>query len=178
MRKVLFILGQLHDEDIEWMISVGSKKTHAAGEVMIEANRQVGYLYFVLSGTFSIKMPSGASIATLQKGEILGEMSFIEASPPVVSVVAIEKASVLAIPHEAIRERMDENPAFASRMYRAIALFLSDRLRKTMGQLGYGKVEEDDSSAPLKEDELDMEVLGHLHLAGERFERILKKMGA
>lgn len=178
MRKVLFILGQLQDEDIEWMISVGSKKAMQAGTVMIEANRPVGYLYFVLSGTFAIKMPGGASIATLQKGEILGEMSFVEASPPVVSVVAVENASVLSIPHDAIRERMDDNPAFAARMYRAIALFLSDRLRKTMGQLGYGKAEEMDSHEPLKEDELDMEVLGHLHLAGERFERILKKMGA
>lgn len=178
MRKVLFILGQLHDEDIEWMCTAGHKKSFTKGQVMIEANQPVGNLYFVLSGTFSVDIPGKAAIATLQQGEILGEMSFVEAAPPVVSVSASEHSSVLAVPHAAIRERMEESPYFAARIYRAIALFLSDRLRKTMGQLGYGKVDEREANEPLKEDELDFEVLEHLHLAGERFERILKRMGA
>ena len=52
-------------------------------------------------------------------------------------------------------------------------VLLADRLRNTVGQLGYGAAREEDR-ADL--DELDEGLLDTVHLAGARFERILKRL--
>ena len=62
---------------------------------------------------------------------------------------------------------MAENPEFRSNFYYALALFLSNRLRKTTDQLGYGNPEE--------EDLIDMNVLDGVANAGPRFGQILHR---
>ena len=57
----------------------------------------------------------------------------------------------------------------------AIATFLSDRLRATVGQLGYGQVQALDEQT-IDTDELDENVLDNIHLAGDRFERMLHRL--
>ena len=177
MRKVLYILGQLHDDDIEWMTEAGYNENVAAKDTIIKAGLKSENLFIILSGSFEV-LAGDSQIAVLQNGEILGEMSFVESAPPDVHVRAIEDSFVLRIPHQATHNRMDECPAFAARMYRAIAMFLSGRLRKTITSMGYGpdQLELDDYD-PMEEDELDLELLDSLELAGERFQRIIKKLG-
>jgi CRP-like cAMP-binding protein len=104
-------------------------------------------------------------------------MSFIDASPPASTVTALEPSTVLAIPKAKLLAQLDRDVAFAARFYRAIATFLSDRLRAMVGRLGYG----DGSAQTLDENtryagELDDTVLDTVHLAGDRFDRILKRL--
>lgn len=35
MRKVLFIMGQLNDRDIEWMALIGRQRVFASGDTLI-----------------------------------------------------------------------------------------------------------------------------------------------
>ncbi|HNV69139.1 MAG TPA: hypothetical protein PKO06_05530, partial [Candidatus Ozemobacteraceae bacterium] len=77
-------------------------------------------------------------------------------------------------------KRLKSDSEFAARFYKALALFLADRMRNTIRHLGYGKLSDEparDEDA-LDLDELDIEVLDNVHLAGARFERILKKLMA
>ena len=62
---------------------------------------------------------------------------------------------------------MEQNTRFRADFYYAIALFLSDRLRKTTGQLGYGDQEDVDL--------IDSNVLEGVAQAGSRFGQIIKK---
>jgi hypothetical protein len=64
---------------------------------------------------------------------------------------------------------------FAAHFYKAIAIFLSDRLRKTIKHLGYGEPMALDDDA-LQPDELDENVLDNIYLAGGRFDRMLKTL--
>jgi CRP-like cAMP-binding protein len=45
--------------------------------------------------------------------------------------VAVETTEMLAIPRKLILARFDQEPVFAARFYRALAVFLSERLRET-----------------------------------------------
>jgi CRP-like cAMP-binding protein len=177
VRKVLYLLGQLSDLDVEWLIARGVKQQVPAGAVLIEQGRPVSAVFLVLAGTLTVSFRGLGSgpFVRLGCGEVVGEMSFIDARPPSATVTAAEDALVLAVPRAELTRKLEQDPAFAARFYRAIALFLSARLRATVARLGYctGQVPDDDSAAA---DELDPNVLDSIHLAGSRFDRVLERL--
>lgn len=71
--------------------------------------------------------------------------------------------------------KLERDVGFASRFYHALAVFLSDRLRSTVSRLGFGRDTGLDEAAEY-EDELDPLILDTVHLAGSRFDRILKRL--
>jgi len=178
MRKVLFILGQLSDEDVEWMISKGEKKSVSRGTILIQEGKPIDSIYIVLEGSLSVFLGAGRKreIAKLGSGEILGEMSFIDAGPPAASVKALENAVVFSIHKTDLAAKLEADKGFAARFYRALATFLSDRLRGTVRHLGYGETA--DVEEEMDDDELDPNVLDNIHLAGSRFDRMLKRLMA
>lgn len=172
MKRVLFFLGQLNDRDVEWMIDNGSKLDLPVGYKLITKDESIDSLYIVLSGQLSVYTDKNNrdSIAKLETGEIVGEMSFFEARPPSVSVIVTKPSVVYQISRNIINTRMATNPEFRSNFYYALALFLSNRLRKTTDQLGYGNPEE--------EDLIDTNVLDGVAQAGSRFGQILHRFSA
>lgn len=170
MKRVLFILGQLSDTDIEWMINNGSKHTIDQGEYLVEQGMSIDSLHIILSGGLKIfnKDNPDLTITRIGAGEIIGEMSFVDARPPSVSVIATEQSDVYSISLDHMKRRMEVDTRFAARFYYSIALFLSERLRKTTSRLGYG-IPEDEI------DEVNTNVLNEVAQAGARFGRILNK---
>ncbi len=180
MRKVLFLLGQVNDQDIEWLVEVGSKRVLPAGEILIHEGRPFDAVFIVLDGTLAVEVAAlgGKEINRLGCGEIVGEMSFVDSRPPSATVRAIQSSTVFAVPRTDLAERLDSEPAFAARFYRAICLFLSDRLRSSVALMGYEGGRDMDMDVEY-EDELDPGVLDNIHLAGSRFDAMLKRlMGA
>lgn len=145
--------------------------------MLIREGNPINALYIVLDGHFSVSIGDAdhTEIARLGAGEILGEMSFIDSHPPAATVTAQENALVLSIPQQVLFEKLKQDTGFASRFYRALAVFLSDRLRGTVSRLGYNKDVGLDEHAEY-EDELDMAVLDNVSRAGVRFKRILQQM--
>ena len=178
MRKALYILGQLSDLDIEWMIDYGRRIAVPAGHTLIKQGQPVEDLYVTLAGAFSVidERMDGHELARLGSGEIIGEMSFIDALPPSATVRAAEAGTVLALPRALLQGKLDQDPSFAARFYRAIAIFLSDRLRTTVSRLGYGDPGAVIEEGVAQEDELDLNVLDTVHLAGARFDHLLKRL--
>jgi CRP/FNR family transcriptional regulator, cyclic AMP receptor protein len=176
MRKVLFILGELTDVDVDWMLRVGQKKGVPRGTVLIEEGRSIDTVYIVLHGMLSAYLArrDKKELARLGAGEIVGELSFIDARPPVATVEAVHDSVVLSIPVRELNSRLDKDAAFAARFYRALAVFLSSRLRRTVERLGYGEETSAEEEAAM--DELDEKVLDRVHLAGARFDRMLKRL--
>ncbi|WP_300687757.1 cyclic nucleotide-binding domain-containing protein [Chryseobacterium sp.] len=169
MKRVLFFLGQLNDRDVEWMIHNGSKLELPVGYTLIKKGESIDSLFIVLSGQLSVYADNshGESVAKLEAGEIVGEMSFLESRPPSVSVVVTKSSVVYQISRDTISKRMAANPEFRSNFYYALALFLSNRLRKTTDQLGYGNPEE--------EDLIETNILDGVAQAGSRFGQILHR---
>jgi bacteriocin-type transport-associated protein len=177
MRKVLFILGELADSDIDWMVRNGTKRRCAPGSVLIEEGKPIELLYVVLDGQLSVRLAAAEQreIARLGSGEVLGELSFLDSRPPAATVVALDEATVLCIPRESLSSELRRDSAFAARFYRALGVFLASRLRHSQKRLGFGAA---DGTEPERGDEedLDPELLEGLALAGARFDWMLRRL--
>ena len=169
MKQVLFFLGQLNDRDVEWMLQSGSKLMLETGDRLVNKGEAIDSLYIVLSGQLAVCTTSNYNecIAKLESGEMVGEMSFLESRPPSVSVIVTKPSVIFQISRDRINNRLTTNPDFKANFYYALALFLSNRLRKTTDQLGHGNPEE--------EDMMDTNVLDGVAQAGSRFVQILHR---
>jgi CRP/FNR family cyclic AMP-dependent transcriptional regulator len=170
MKKVLFILGELSDRDIEWMIAAGKRESISPGTVLIHQGQPVTALYIVLEGLLAVTVEGNPprELARLGCGEIVGEMSFVDARPPSATVRALDETTLLSIPRLQLAVRLQAEPDFAARFYRALAMFLSDRLRSMEHPSAPGVLSD--------ADELDPNVLDTVHLAGSRFDWMLKRL--
>lgn len=178
MRRVLYMLGQLSDENIEWMIARGRKKQAPAGTVLIEEGKASDVVYIVLDGQLGIFVRSGGrdqQIATRGTGEILGEMSFVEDSLPTATVKTVENSVLFVLAKSELAHKLETDRDFAARFYRGIAISLSYRLRESMEQAGPGKRQSTGGDVD-EDEELDASLLDSVYLAGMRFDRILRRM--
>lgn len=172
MRKALFVMGILDDEDVEWIASHGQSLAIEKEEVLIREGQPVDALFFLLEGSLTVST-GGKDVAVLYTGEIVGEISFVDSRPPSATVRAAQPSRVLAIPRELLKSRLSTDPWFASRFFRALATFLADRLRTTTSRLGYGNAPE---QTPRDEDEINLDMMDSVSLAAVRFDKFLKRL--
>lgn len=137
MKRILFILGVLEDEDVDWLVSAGIRQELAANDVLIREGQPAQAIHLILSGTLvvSVARPEATEIAHLTSGEVVGEMSFIDRLPPSATVSATEVSVLLTIDAERLRTKLAQDIGFSSRFYRALAILLSTRLRSTVQHL-------------------------------------------
>ena len=170
MKKVLYILGEFDDADADWFVEAGRSVNVPDGEPIVREGEPIESIFFVTGGEFVVTTGADdTELARLGTGEVVGEISYIDARPPTATVTAVEDGRVLAISREALTEKLESDPRFASRFYKAVSTFLADRLRSTLQQVRGEGAEED-------ADELALDELDSFSRAGQRFERILKKL--
>lgn len=175
MRKVLFLLSQLDEPDLEWIMNNGEKLELDDGAVLIEKGKSIDTLFIVMDGTVEVSgVDIGGPPIRLGCGEVIGEISLLDSRPPTATVTAHRNAVVLAVPREVLTEKLQDDVAFASRFYYSLATLLAHRLRKTYQNLGYGEEESLEEDAEY-EDELSPEMLDSVHLTGTRFTRALQR---
>lgn len=174
MRKVLFLFGILEDTDVEWLGSIGKLIDVQPGAVVIREGEPAESVYLVVDGACSVTVAAlgDKTVAQLMPGEVVGEMSFLDSRPPSASVKVTSRSLLLAIPRDLLQERIESDPPFAARFYRALAIFLATRLRATVAQLGYGTP--DPSQAA--QDEIDADALERLSAAGLRFDNLQRRL--
>jgi CRP/FNR family transcriptional regulator, cyclic AMP receptor protein len=178
MRKVLFLFGQLNDDDVEWMLRAGTKRFVPARGVLIEQGVPVDSVFILLEGRLAVwlrpRRGPERELARLNAGEIVGEMSFVDARPPSATVKALEDSTVFALSKAILTAKLTADQGFAARFYRALAIYLSTTVRERHRDQGSDVTmegeEEDDA------DELDVTVLDGVYLAGERFDRMVKRV--
>jgi len=175
MRKALYILADLDDQDLLWLVKAGSYESHRAGTVLIEAGGKVDSLYIVIEGELDVILPPRKVIGDMGTGDLIGEMSLIEKRPPSATVAVTSDAKLLAIPHAIMRERLQRDTGFAARFYHALAVLLSDRMRTRVARAAYGSDQSENAGEVFeRENELDENLLDNLHVAGDRMGRLIR----
>jgi len=172
MRKVLLIFSELTDGDVDWLSKAGERISLPAGDVLVPLGARLDSIWFVLDGAVTVHTADGAALAQMGSGEIIGEMSLVDPAPTAVSVRVSSDATCLRISNDKVRAKTTADPAFAARFYRALCVFLASRLRSTTRRMGYGTNDEDEHA----KDELTDDLLDNVHLAGARFDRMLKRL--
>lgn len=184
LRKVLFVFSILNDSDIDWIIYEGIKTKVNPGKVLIAAGKPVEALYILLDGKLGIFVNTPhetgeKEIAQSIKGEILGEMSFVEATTASATVKAAESSVLLALPQQKLAEKLKQDPGFTARFYRAIAVVLVDRIRDRLFRRGFGTLAYQLDQLLAEdievEDELNLDILDNTALAGARFDWMIKR---
>ena len=175
MRKALYILGILDDNDASWLATAGRAQSIHAGTVIIRQGVPVDSVFILIEGQLQVHS-GNVEIAKLFAGEIVGEISFVDSRPPSASVKATVDSQVLAVSKAKLRAKLQKDLGFAARFYQSIATFLADRLREadarlSAGQKGVGEKSQDDL------DELPVEMLENIALASARFDMIIKRLG-
>ncbi|OKH36383.1 cyclic nucleotide-binding protein [[Phormidium ambiguum] IAM M-71] len=174
MQKVFLILGELSDDDVDWIIQKSKWQEIAANTVLIEEEKPVDAIYILLEGvlTVSISALGGKEIATLTSGEVVGEMSFIDFRPPSATVTSAQDSLVLSIPRKELANKLQFDIGFASRFYRSLAILLSLRMRGLVSQLGYGKAQAEE----VELEQLHPYLLENITLARARFDWIIRRL--
>jgi CRP/FNR family transcriptional regulator, cyclic AMP receptor protein len=172
MRKVLHLMKFLEDQDVEWLVRTGSKLFLTPGTTLVTEGEPIDWLYIVLDGRLSVRVggPNGQILKILEAGEVIGEISFVDSRPPTATVTVVEPACVLSIRHDQLREKLARDVMFAVHFYQGIGAFLADRLRMTVGRLGYGDRHQDNDP-----DLLDEAFLDGVSIAATRFDKLLKR---
>jgi CRP/FNR family cyclic AMP-dependent transcriptional regulator len=173
MRKALYILGSLDDGDIEWIARHASRMALRQGDTLIREGQPIDHLFIVIDGQFSVRIGAGASqeIAVLLSGEIVGEISFVDNRKPTASVIALQDSQVLTLDKQTLQVKLTRDYGFASRFYRAIAIFLADRLFTTTARLGYGGPQQDRQA---EVDDIEDSMMDQLSVASIRFDKLLR----
>lgn len=172
MKKSLYILAQFSDRDFDWLMTAGKRRNVPAETVLIREGEATDAFYIVLDGTLSVCLDHANSeeIAQLSAGEVIGEMSFIDARPPSATVKALQDSSVWVIPRTRLAAKLLQDVEFACHFYHAMAVFLSDRLRDTVSRFGF------DPTNPLSEENVNPQMIDNLDLAKARLTWLLNRL--
>lgn len=173
MRKVLYVFGILTDADVAWMARTGVRRRVARDETVIVEGAVIDFLAIVLEGELRVATDSAGLVARLGVGEVIGEISLVEAAPASATIRAGRDSLILAIDKAVLLDKLGSDDGFAGRFYRALAVFLADRLRAATSDRATRTGRAADESI---QDELDIVALDTISAAGERFHRMLEML--
>jgi CRP/FNR family cyclic AMP-dependent transcriptional regulator len=172
MRKVLYIFGLLTDADVQWMADVGTQRRLTDGDVLIQEGERTDALILLLEGELVVSTRSLGQIARMGIGEVVGEISLVDSAPPSATITANGNGLALFLNKTKLMQKLETDAGFGSRFYRALAVFLADRLRDARRSPDNHAMDE----MVISDDELDSGILDHVTSAGERFSRMLKTL--
>jgi CRP/FNR family transcriptional regulator, cyclic AMP receptor protein len=178
MSKVLLILGELSDRDIDWMLANSKRTLVQAGTTLIVQGKPLDAMYIVLDGTLSVSVASlpNKEIGQIIGGEVLGEMSFVDGRLPSASITAIEECLILSIPRRLLTEKLEQDVLFSLRFYRAITKFLSSRMRRVYSSFGEDEDTDYLSYQDPNDDRSTQQIVENPDLAQSRLDWLLKRL--
>lgn len=118
----------------EHMNRILVKETYKDGQVIIKEGSFGEGTYVILDGRVEISKTVNnekAVITTLGKGDIFGEMSFIDRQPRSASVIAIGDVKIGILDKDFLENEINKT----SEDFRLIITAVTQRLRKTTGEL-------------------------------------------
>ncbi|WP_016953687.1 cyclic nucleotide-binding domain-containing protein [Anabaena sp. PCC 7108] len=186
LRKVLMVFATLNDSDVAWLLANGAAEKAPLGTALIQQGKAVPAIYLLLDGILGIYISTSdggttqeIEVAKRVKGDILGEMSFVDGGSASATVRALENAWFLAIPQPMLAEKMKTDQGFSSRFYQAIAQIMTTRCQNLLVQSRANLTSEsvDMLSADIEvEDELDLDILEGTAIAGKRFDWMIQQL--
>ncbi len=131
MTAGLDVLTDLEDRDIVWLLDNGEERQVIANTALYREGEPSSEIIIVLEGLLGVFVSSvpNQQVGALGPGEILGDISFLTNSEATATVQAVENSLLLCIPSSTLRDALASDSAFASRVYRALAVANTKRLR-------------------------------------------------
>jgi CRP-like cAMP-binding protein len=131
------LLAGLDRPQLERLSRMGELESYAPEEIVVQRGSLGDALYLVLSGRVGVYAGDGARpLATLEPGEFFGEMSLVEPALRSATVRATDPLEVFRLPHVAVQQLFESDPALMNRVLVHVVRALSQRLRRTNDLVG------------------------------------------
>lgn len=187
LRKVLRVFATLNDSDVSWLLANGVAERASLGTALIQQGKAVPAIYLLLDGVLGVYINIGEAGSTKEvevakrvKGDILGEMSFVDGGSASATVKTLENAWFLTVEQSALAEKMRTDQGFGSRFYQALAQIMTTRCQDLLVQSGAASLDGDSINLLSEdievEDELDLDVLEGTAIAGTRFDWMIQQL--
>ena len=124
----VFFFRDLSPDELLAIMAITRRERYTMGQRLFEGGTPSDSLYIIKSGSVMVKN-GPLVLATLGIGDTIGEMSFVDRESRSATVAAIEETELLKVSFEKLEALFEEYPQMAVKIYKAIALSLSQRLR-------------------------------------------------
>ena len=122
------LLRELTNSDLDWLITYSEKRSLRAAEILLHPYQVTEHLFILISGQLTLRSQHSTNVlTTITRGEMVGENPLFQIQSDT-QIQAVTDAVVLAISYTELMRKMQHEPCFASHLYRAIAIVLSERL--------------------------------------------------
>ena len=116
-------------QNLRQVFDSGEERRYKAGERLYEAGSESESVYLVTSGRFVLEDGDGRWVASRAEGFLIGEAAALDGGPRTVTVRAEGDASVLTLPTETFRQRLQEDARAAYEVAAYIAGVLREASR-------------------------------------------------
>ena len=123
------LLAHLEPAQLERIARAGEIESYNPGEPIVAEGSLGDALFLILSGQTAVHRGS-QTFATLEGGDLFGEMSLVEPAPRSASVTAMSATFLFRLPHDQLRQMISDDAQVASLLLVRIVRTLSDRLRR------------------------------------------------
>ncbi len=133
------LLHGLGQEEARRILNSGTILRVKTGQGIVRAGDPGSDMFMVLSGAVEVRATASDGmpriIETLGKGQVFGEMSFLNSRPRTADVTALSDVELLALNREFLERIGRAAPEAANRVLLNLAMFLTDRLQATTRNL-------------------------------------------
>ncbi len=134
--KKLPVFEPLSENDLQHLLLMSKLRLYKSGEAIIEEGSVDFWMYFLISGKVKITKKNKEISLIKRKGDVFGEMRFIDSSPRFASAYAEGDTVCLAVDTEHIDQLAgDDKVTFGYILYRIISEILAERLRQATKEL-------------------------------------------
>ncbi len=185
-RDALTVFAELQDSDLDWMLAVGQIQSLGANIVLARRGRPFDALHIVLEGSLILNLTESnrqsdhdlkavfsafqenaeTEVARLSRGEMVGELTFVNNSPSTFTIRASRDSQIFSIPHWRLAAKLLHDVEFAARFYRILAMLIASRQQAMMQRY----FTENTAASKSVNNSGDSQFLARIELAEARFE--------
>lgn len=126
----------LKEDDLKTLLRRSKLRRYNSGEAIIEEGNVDFWMYFLVYGKVKITKNNKEISTIRRRGDVFGEMRFIDSAPRSASAYADGETVCLAVDTDYISKLTgDDKVAFGYILYRIFAEILAERLRQATREL-------------------------------------------
>jgi CRP/FNR family transcriptional regulator len=132
--KVINLFKEMNDQELEIVSKKIFEKSYKKGSTLFVEGMPGEVLYIVTEGCVEIskKTRDGETpITTIMPGDIVGEMSLIDAGPRTATGKTGADSKLVVVTKRSFNEMLDSDPGIAAKILMALLKILNKRLRMT-----------------------------------------------
>jgi CRP-like cAMP-binding protein len=141
--KKVDVFRELPDSGLRAIAEVAEPVSLAAGDVVVVEGGPPDALYVITNGSCRIFKEKGGDamgVVVVHAFDQFGASSLLDRGPRSATVIAVEPTELLAFRAERLSAVLARDPVTAATFYRALAVSLFRRLRRTTDDLGIARL--------------------------------------